>query len=95
MILEIATFDIQAGHQDEFEQTFQAAKAVISQAKGYKDLNFYRCVEQSTKYKVLIHWEQLSDHTIGFRQPTLFLEWRAILSPHFNSAPIAEHFEIV
>jgi heme-degrading monooxygenase HmoA len=94
MILEIATFDIKDGNQADFEQTFQAAEAIVSQSKGFIGLKFHHCIEVPTKYKALIHWESLEDHTIGFRQSPLFTEWRAILSPHFNKAPVAEHFEI-
>lgn len=95
MILEIATFDIKDGHQVAFEQTFQAAEAVVSQSKGFIGLKFHHCIEIATKYKVLIHWETLENHTIGFRQSPLFTEWRAILSPHFQNPPLAEHFEIM
>jgi heme-degrading monooxygenase HmoA len=95
MILEIATFDIKEGHQTTFEQTFQAAEAVVSRSKGFISLKFHHCIEIPTKYKVLIHWQTLEDHTIGFRQSALFTEWRTVLSPHFNKAPIAEHFEIL
>ncbi|WP_394990320.1 antibiotic biosynthesis monooxygenase family protein [Emticicia sp.] len=95
MILEIATFDIKEGHQAAFEQTFQVAEAVVSQSKGFVSLKFHHCIEIPTKYKVLIHWETLEDHTIGFRQSILFTEWRTILSPHFQNPPLAEHFEIM
>lgn len=94
MILEIATLDIKEDQITAFESVLAKAKAVISQSKGFVSVEFQNCIETPTKYLALIKWETLEDHTIGFRESQLFLEWRAILSPFFNSAPNAEHFQV-
>jgi heme-degrading monooxygenase HmoA len=95
MILEIATFDIKKESQPAFENAFQEAKLVVSKSKGFIKLELQHCIETTTKYVVLIQWETLEDHTIGFRESDLFTQWRAILSPHFQNPPVAEHFEII
>ncbi|AWW00430.1 antibiotic biosynthesis monooxygenase family protein [Arcticibacterium luteifluviistationis] len=94
MILEIATLDIKNEELKAFEAILPKAKAVISQSKGFVSIEFQNCIETSTKYLALIKWETLEDHTIGFRESPLFQEWRAVLSPFFNSAPNAEHFKV-
>ena len=95
MILEIANFDIKELETEAFEKILDAAKATISQSKGFVSIEFQKCIETPTKYLALIHWETLEDHTIGFRESPLFIEWRSILSPFFNAAPFAEHFKLV
>ena len=95
MILEIAQFDILAGKEDLFEKASNLAKNVISQSKGFVSIEFQKCIETPTKFLALIKWETLEDHTIGFRESPLFIEWRAILSPFFNSAPMALHYNLI
>ncbi|MFV5703671.1 antibiotic biosynthesis monooxygenase family protein [Flavobacterium sp. XS2P12] len=95
MILEIATFDIKEQSQTAFTAAFQEAKLVVSKSKGFLGLEFQHCIEIPTKFVVLIQWETLEDHTIGFRESPLFTQWRAILSPHFQNPPIAEHFQTI
>jgi heme-degrading monooxygenase HmoA len=95
MILEIAQFDILIGKEDLFEEASNMAKNVISLSKGFVSIEFQKCIETPTKFLALIKWETLEDHTIGFRESPLFMEWRAILSPFFNSAPIALHYNLI
>jgi heme-degrading monooxygenase HmoA len=95
MILEIAQFDIITGKEDLFEKASSLAKNVISQSKGFVSIEFQKCIETPTKFLALIKWETLEDHTIGFRESPLFIEWRAILSPFFNSAPMALHYNLI
>lgn len=95
MILEIAQFDILAGKEDLFEEASNLAKNVISQSRGFVSIEFQKCVETPTKFLALIKWETLEDHTIGFRESPLFIEWRAILSPFFNSPPLALHYNLI
>lgn len=93
MILEIATFDIKPDSLEDFKIACDKAKDIVSKSEGFKGLEFHQCLEVQTKFVVLIFWNTLEDHTIGFRESELFIEWRAVLSPYFNSPPHAEHFE--
>ncbi|QHW00443.1 antibiotic biosynthesis monooxygenase family protein [Spirosoma endbachense] len=92
MITEHALITIQSGREAEFEMEFPNAKAVISQAKGFVDLHIQRDIEAENRYLLLIRWQTLEDHTIGFRQSDLFTEWRAIIGPFFASPPVVDHF---
>jgi heme-degrading monooxygenase HmoA len=95
MILEIATFDIKEQAQTAFIKAFQEAQLVVAKAKGFVALECQHCIETPTKFVVLIQWETLEDHTIGFRESELFIQWRALLSPHFQNSPVAEHFQTI
>ncbi|MDB5242186.1 MAG: antibiotic biosynthesis monooxygenase [Spirosoma sp.] len=92
MITEHALITIQAGRQADFEQEFPKAKAVISQANGFIDLQLHQGIESPDTYLLLIRWQTLEDHTVGFRQSALFGEWRAIIGPFFASPPVVDHF---
>lgn len=95
MILEIAEFDILAGKENLFEEASLSAKNVISQSNGFVSIEFRKCLETPTRFVALIKWKTLEDHTVGFRESALFTEWRAILSPYFNSAPVALHYNLI
>lgn len=95
MILEIATFDIKPDALLEFKNACEGAKKVISKSKGFIAIEFRQCVEADTKFVALISWETLEDHTVDFRQSELFTQWRAILSPYFNTPPVAEHYQTI
>jgi heme-degrading monooxygenase HmoA len=92
MIQEIATLDIKASELDAFKGVLQEAKLIISQSKGFVSMNFQQCIENPTQFLAIINWETLEDHTVGFRESELFVQWRAVLSPFFNSPPAVVHY---
>ncbi|MFM2362823.1 MAG: hypothetical protein RLZZ316_1725 [Bacteroidota bacterium] len=94
MILELATIEIKAGTNVAFEAALEKAQAVISQSKGYIGHQFQKCIEQDNKYVLLIRWQTLEDHTIGFRASELFKEWRALIGTYFETPPFVQHYEL-
>lgn len=94
MILEAATFDIKLGTEAEFEQHFEQAQLVISQAHGYLGHQLHRGLETPGRYLLLVRWQTLADHTEGFRGSAAFQQWRALIGPYFNTPPAVEHLEL-
>lgn len=94
MILEVATIDIKPGANNDFEAALGKAQQVISQAGGYIGHQFQQCIEQDNRYLLLIRWNTLEDHTIGFRESELFKEWRALIGPYFETPPSVQHYEL-
>jgi heme-degrading monooxygenase HmoA len=96
MILELADIRIPPGQQAEFDAAIQrGVETVASQAKGFRGYKVNRGVESPERYLLMIYWETLEDHTVGFRQGPLFAQWRAIVGPYFAVPPVVEHFELV
>ncbi len=96
MILEIADIRIAPGQQAAFDAAIQRGiKEVASQAKGFKGFKVNRGVESPERYILMIYWDTLEDHTVGFRSGPLFPQWRAIVGPFFATPPVVEHFELV
>ena len=96
MILEIADFRIAPGQQAAFEAAIQhGLTTVASRANGFKGWKVNRSIESPERFVLMIFWETLEDHTVGFRQGPLFAEWRAIVGPFFAAPPQVEHFTLV
>jgi heme-degrading monooxygenase HmoA len=95
MILEVAILDIKSGLNKEFEAAFQIAAKIICTMTGYISHELQHCVENEQRYILLVRWQTLEDHTIGFRQSTQYQEWRALLHHFYDPFPVVEHYEIV
>ena len=96
MILEIADIRIAPGQQATFEAAVQTGvETVASKAKGFRGYKVNKGVESPERYVLMIYWETLEDHTVGFRQGPLFAQWRAIVGPYFAAPPVVEHFTLV
>lgn len=96
MILELADIRIQPGQQAAFEAAIaQGIATVVSQAKGFRSARVHHGIENPERYVLQIEWDTLEDHTVGFRQSPLFVQWRAIVGPFFASPPVVEHFTLV
>jgi heme-degrading monooxygenase HmoA len=96
MILEVADIRIQPGQQEAFDEAIERGlRTVISQAKGFKGWKVNKGVESPERYLLMIFWETLEDHTVGFRNGPLFPQWRAIVGPFFAAPPAVEHFTLL
>lgn len=95
MVLEIAILHIKSGMDTQFERDFAVAGQYISSMKGYIDHSLKRCIEQHGKYILMVNWETLEDHTIGFRKSPEYQEWRKLLHHYYDPFPIVEHFVTV
>lgn len=93
MILEAAVLQVKAGTEAAFEAAMAQAAPVIAGAAGYIAHELQRCVETPGRYLLLVRWETLEAHTVGFRSSPAFTEWRAIIGGFFASAPVVEHYE--
>lgn len=95
MILEVACLTVKKGLQQQFEADFAFAGQYISSINGYIEHTLQRCLEQENKYILLVKWEKLEDHTIGFRQSEVYVKWRELLHHYYDPFPVVEHFEKV
>lgn len=93
MILEQAVFAITPGSERDFEAAVEQGKELISQARGFRSLSLMRGLEQPTGYLLLVEWDTLEDHVVGFRESELFPRWRELVSPYFASPPVVQHFD--
>ncbi|MFE2431148.1 antibiotic biosynthesis monooxygenase family protein [Streptomyces sp. NPDC059373] len=93
MIVEHAELAVQAGREEEFEAAYQEARKVISQAEGFHWVELLRGVERPGVYLLLVGWDSVEAHNVGFRESERFLRWRELIGPFFASPPDVEHFD--
>jgi heme-degrading monooxygenase HmoA len=95
VILEIADIRIHPGSQAAFEAAVARGLAeVVAASPGFVRSALRRGIESPERYMLLIEWQRLEDHTVGFRQSEAFGRWRAIVGPYFAAPPAVEHFAL-
>lgn len=92
MVLEHAVLEVIPGEEDAFEVAFERARSIIEAANGFRNLRLSRCIEQPSRYLLLVEWESLEDHTEGFRGSPGYEDWRHLLHHFYDPFPIVEHY---
>ena len=95
MILEIATLQIKPGQTADFEAAFSRAQSIISSMSGYVSHELQRCIEDSHQYSLLVRWQTLEDHTVGFRRSPQYQAWRELLHHFYDPFPTVLHYTFV
>lgn len=95
MILEAVMLQVKEGMEEEYEQAFREASKIIASMKGYISHELQRCMEVKGKYLLLVKWESLEAHTVGFRQSKEYQEWKRQLHHFYDPFPAVDHFEKV
>lgn len=95
MVLEVAILNVIAGKEVEFERAFHKASKIIASMEGYISHQLQRCLENQSRYVLLVNWHRLEDHTQGFRSSVQYQEWRALLHHFYDPFPIVEHYALV
>ncbi len=95
MILEAVMLNIKFGEEQDFETAFKEASSIISSMNGYLSHELHRCLEVKGKYLLLVRWQTLEDHTIGFSESSDYQEWKRLLHHFYDPFPTVEHFEPV
>ena len=93
MVLELAILNVAKDQTDEFEKAFAEARSIISSMPGFVSLELGRDLKQSNRYVLLVRWQSLEDHTIGFRQSPEYESWKSLLHDFYEPFPSVEHFE--
>ena len=95
MILEVAILNVKAGQEAAFEEAFSVAQKIIASMPGYLSHQLQRCIEVPGRYILLVNWQTLQDHTVGFRGSEQYQEWRRLLHHFYDPFPLVEHYEPV
>lgn len=93
MILEVAILNIKEALSNEFERAFQTAQKIISSMKGYVSHDLQKCIEVENQYILLVRWNTIEDHEIGFRKSTEYLEWKKLLHHFYEPFPVVHHYK--
>ncbi|MRV71242.1 antibiotic biosynthesis monooxygenase [Duganella sp. FT92W] len=94
MIFEIATIQVKPGVHAEFEAAIAAAVPLFQRSKGCKSLRLERTIEEGDKYRLVIGWETLEDHTVHFRASEELQEFRRLAGGFVAAPSVVEHVEV-
>jgi heme-degrading monooxygenase HmoA len=47
------------------------------------------------KSRLLVRWDTIEDHTVGFRQSLEYQQWKSLLHHFYDPFPMVEHYESV
>jgi heme-degrading monooxygenase HmoA len=95
MILEVAPLQVRASQAGEFEVAFLEAQRIISSMPGYVAHELQRCIERPSEYVLLVRWQSLEAHEVGFRKSPEYQEWKQLLHHFYEPFPVVSHYEAV
>lgn len=95
MILEIAILTIKPNMNHEFEAVFKTAVDVIASVPGYISHNLQKCIEVDNQYLLLVKWQTLEAHTVGFRKSEQLRTWKKLMYCFYDSPPTIKHYSEV
>jgi len=95
MILEVAILNVKTGEEARFEVTFAKARSIIIGTNGYISHQLQKYIENPNKYVLLVNWQTLEDHTIGFRGSQPYKAWKEILHHYYDPLPTVERYQLV
>ncbi|RYG58076.1 MAG: antibiotic biosynthesis monooxygenase [Alphaproteobacteria bacterium] len=96
MILEVADIRIHPNQQVQFEEAaHRGLGTVIAKAHGFRGYEVRHSIESPERYLLLLQWDTLEDHTVGFRGSPAMAEWRGIVAAYFAQPPFTEHFDLI
>jgi heme-degrading monooxygenase HmoA len=92
VIIEHALLQIRAGEEAAFEAAMGEAKPLISASAGFQRMEVRRGIESPGTYLLIVHWNSVDDHEIGFRGSDRYQEWRGLLHHFYDPMPVVSHF---
>jgi heme-degrading monooxygenase HmoA len=92
VIVEHALLQIRAGEEAAFEAAMVEAKPLIAASAGFRRMEVRRGIESPGTYLLIVHWDTVEDHEIGFRGSDRYQEWRGLLHHFYDPMPVVSHF---
>ena len=86
-VIEHAVLPVKPGREAEFETAFAEAKSIIAGMPGFRGLTLSRGVEHPETYLLLVRWDTVDDHEVGFRGSPEYQQWRALLHEFYEPFP--------
>lgn len=81
--------------EDEFVAAFEQARPLIAATDGFLGLHLSRSIETPNHFLLLVSWETVEAHTVGFRGSANYLQWKRLLHRFYEPFPVVEHFETI
>ena len=92
MILEVASLHVRDGQACDFETAFRDAQRIIASTPGYISHELGRCLERPNEFILLVRWQSLDAHEIGFRKSPEYQTWKQLLHHFYHPFPVVSHY---
>jgi heme-degrading monooxygenase HmoA len=92
MVLEIARISIILGREGDFAEAYAQGRELLLTTPGCRTIRMTRGIESPSVFVLMVEWDSLEDHEVGFRQSERFPAWRALIGPFFAEPPMVEHY---
>ncbi len=93
MVTEVAQLEIYNENIEDFFDTLTRSIHLLQETQGFISIEVQQQIENTSVVYLIIKWDKLDDHLIGFRQSEKFVSWRNSLGKFFKSDPVVNHFE--
>jgi heme-degrading monooxygenase HmoA len=95
MVTEIAQIDVKPGTEKDFEAAVAKARTAFASSKGFHGFELHKSIEKPQRYRLMVKWATLENHTVDFRGSENFATWRSLVGQYFAAPPEVEHTETV
>ncbi|QPM91360.1 antibiotic biosynthesis monooxygenase family protein [Pseudooceanicola algae] len=95
MIREVAQLMIDPVKEAEFLEAVGKAVPFFKAAEGCRAMRVEKVIETPGMFRLIILWDTLEAHTVGFRNSEGFQQWRALAGPFFTEPPSVDHSDPV
>ena len=68
-------------------------RIIIQSINGYINHELRKCVEKEDQYILLVTWESIESHEIGFRKSVAYEDWKNLLHHFYDPFPVVEHYK--
>ncbi len=92
MILEAVILNIKIGENSAFEAAMRDARPLIMATPGFQRIEVRPCVETENRYLLLVWWDTIEAHAVGFRKSERYEPWRQLLHHFYEPFPLVEHY---
>ncbi|WP_456824226.1 antibiotic biosynthesis monooxygenase family protein [Cellulomonas sp. P5_E12] len=94
-VTEHALLPVRAGQEEAFELALAEAVPLVAGIPGFRGIHVSRGVERTGTYLLLIGWDSVEAHEVGFRGSPQYARWRELLHRFYEPFPAVEHFVAV
>jgi len=91
-VLEVAILDVRRGRTEAFREAFASAEPIIAAMPGYGRHELRRCAENDHRFLLLVWWDSVESHEVGFRVSPEYHEWKRLLHHLYDPFPTVEHY---
>ncbi len=94
MITEVVDINVRPEDMPAFGKALaQAVATILSKSKGFRGHRIMASQESPGRVLLLVEWDTVEDHMVGFRQSPAYAQWRALIGHFFAQPPRVEHFD--